>query len=332
MKKIVLLFSVLAFLFLVGCGKYDDKDIVRDLSKKVNNTKGYYLEGQMEIMSNDDIFKYDVTVSFEAKNQFRVSLKNVVNNHEQIILKNKDGVYVLTPSLNKSFKFQSEWPYNNSQVYLLQSIVKDMENDKERKFEDKDKYYILRTKVNYPNNRNLVSQVIYLDKKLNFKEVHVLDDNNNPQIKMKFDNVDMKATFDKNYFSLNENMKGNKQASGEKEVTSIADIIYPLYIPNNTHLASQDKVAKDKGEMIILTFDGESPFLLIEETVSYAEELEIIPTFGEPILLHDTIGALSDSSVNWISNGIEYYLVSSVLDPNELLEIAKSMGIIPVGK
>ena len=29
---------------------------------------------------------------------------------------------MVTPSLNKSFKFQSDWPYNNSQVYLINSI------------------------------------------------------------------------------------------------------------------------------------------------------------------------------------------------------------------
>ncbi len=332
MKKIFLVFSILSFFFLVGCGKYNDKDALRDLDKKVGNVKGYYLEGEMEITNNDDVYQYDINVSYENNNQYRVSLKNTANNHEQIILKNKDGVYVLTPSLNKSFKFQSEWPYNNSQVYLLQSLLNDIKEDKTRKFEEKDNYYVFTTKVNYPNNRKLLSQSIYLDKKLNFKEVHVLDENNNPQIKMKFNSVDMKATFDDKYFSLNENMSNNQVPNKDKEVTVIYDIIYPLYMPNNTHLSSQDKIAKDKGERVILTFDGDNPFMLIEETVSYEEEMQIIPTFGEPMLLNDTVGAVSDSSVNWISGGIEYYLVSSVLDQTELLEIAGSISVLPVVK
>lgn len=63
----------------------------------------------------------------------------MANNHEQIILRNKDGVYVVTPSLNKSFKFQSEWPYNNSQVYLLQSIVDDIKDDEGKKISGKGK-------------------------------------------------------------------------------------------------------------------------------------------------------------------------------------------------
>ena len=36
-------------------------------------------------------------------------------------------VRVLTPTLNKSFKFQSDWPYNNSQVYLLQTLLSDIQ-------------------------------------------------------------------------------------------------------------------------------------------------------------------------------------------------------------
>ena len=37
----------------------------------------------------------------------------------------------------------------------------------------------------------------------NIKEVQVLDDNNNLQIKMLFDKIDMKSTFKDNYFDLN---------------------------------------------------------------------------------------------------------------------------------
>ena len=43
------------------------------------------------------------------------------------------SITVVTPSLNKSFKFQSDWPYNNSQSYLLESIADDIKEDEESK-------------------------------------------------------------------------------------------------------------------------------------------------------------------------------------------------------
>lgn len=90
MKKICLFLCLL----LVGCGTYTVKDAQSDLKNKISNCKGYKLSGQMEIINHDDVYKYNVNVSYKKGDKFRVSLKNMTNNHEQVILKNDDGVYV----------------------------------------------------------------------------------------------------------------------------------------------------------------------------------------------------------------------------------------------
>ena len=119
----------------------------------------------------------------------------------------------------------------------------------------------------------------------------------------------------------------------DKNVSNmIDDIIYPLYIPTGTVLVSQEKVSKEDGERIILTFDGEKPFLLVEETSSVDEDFSVIPIFGEPDFLNDTVGAITDNSISWSSNGIDYYLVSDVMGRVELVEIANSISSIPVMK
>jgi len=93
MKKI--LFGIFfSLLFITGCGKNGESDIVKDFSKKIDKLKAYQIEGKLEIVNNDDVYNYDVVVSYKQKDFYKVSLKNVANNHEQIILKNKDGVYV----------------------------------------------------------------------------------------------------------------------------------------------------------------------------------------------------------------------------------------------
>ena len=286
----------------------------------------------MEIYNNEDIYTYDVTVSYKNDNFYRVSLKNTSNNHEQIILKNNDGVYVLTPSLNKSFKFESEWPYNNSQVYLLQSLINDINNDKSLSFEEKEDKYVFTTEVNYPNNRTLIKQNIYLDKKLNLKEVHVLNESGNAEIKMVYNKIDKSPTFNDNYFELNKNLEAVSDVDITKQVVSIDDVIFPMYIPENTALSSQDTIAKTNGERIILTFSGDKPFVLIEETVDIKDEFEIIPTIGEPTMLVDTVGLVSSNSVSWISGGMEYYIASDVLSNEEMVMVAKSISTIPVMK
>ena len=128
MKKIGLLLLLSVFL-ITGCAKDSEENILKKMSKDITNSKGYILTGKLEVVNNDDTYNYEVTSAYKKGDYYRISLKNTANDHEQIILKNDDGVYVLTPSLKKSFKFQSDWPYNNSQVYLLQSIINDIEND-----------------------------------------------------------------------------------------------------------------------------------------------------------------------------------------------------------
>ncbi len=338
MKKTKIIFTfllTLMVLFFTGCGKGGEDQVLSDLENKINKAKAYQVQGTLEISNNDDTYHYDVNASFKDPDLYRVSLRNQANNHEQIILKNKEAVYVLTPSLNKSFKFQSEWPYNNSQVYLLKSIVDDIKNDSNRDFVENDQGYIFTTAVNYPNNRKLVKQKVVLDKDLNFKEVSVLDEGDIPQMVMTFTSIDLNPTFSDTYFDLNEAMNTCvtcKDIEENKETSAIDDIIFPLYLPSGTKLTDQDKVEKTNGERVILTFEGEKPFLLVEETVDIPDELSIIPTYGEPYLLIDTVGALADNSVSWTSGGIDYYMVSDVMSQDELIEVARSVSAIPTMK
>ena len=120
MKKVLLV--LISCILLVGCGK-KESDVVADVETTINGLNNYHLVGDLTIANNEDKYNYTVDVTYLKGDYYRVSLVNKENSHEQIILKNEEGVYVVTPSLNKSFKFQSEWPTNSSQSYILVSIL-----------------------------------------------------------------------------------------------------------------------------------------------------------------------------------------------------------------
>ena len=332
MKK-KLLFLLVGGLFLLGgCGKATESDIIKDLTKKINNANSYYIEGTLEIVNN-------------------------VNNHEQIILRNSEGVYVVTPRINKSFKFQSDWPYNNSQVYLLSPLLEDITSDDNRVFEEVKDGYKLTVAANYPNNPKLVKQEILLDKNSNIKSVTVIDKDGNKQISMNYKKIDLNSKFKNSYFDLKEiidvkedntpsedntttenkntntnNNKEQKDSTKTEETSSIEDVIYPMYLPSNTHLSNKEKVTKESGERLILTFDGDNPFMLIEETIAKEKEHLIVPTYGDLELMASTVAIVNENSVNWIDNNIEYYVVSDKLSKQELLNIARSISVLPVSK
>ena len=352
MKKKMLFLLILGLLILSGCGKVSDKDIIKEFSKKVEGTDSYYIEGTLDIVNNEDIYTYNVKVSYAKKDNYKVELTNTVNNHQQIILRNSDGVYVVTPRINKSFKFQSDWPYNNSQVYLLNPILEDINGDDARFFEETSDGYKVTVNANYPNNPKLVKQEILFDKNANIKKVTVIDKDGNSQITMNFDKVDLNSKFNDNYFDLKEiidvkeenslednsagnNTNDNNESSTNtktEQTSSIEDVIYPMYLPVNTYLSNSEKVNKDNGERLILTFDGDNPFMLIEETLSYEKDHLIIPTYGELELMASTVAIVNENSVNWIDNNMEYYVVSDSLSKSELLDIARSISVLPVSK
>ncbi len=331
MKKLLLLFFFSIFLF-AGCGKYGEKDVIKDFSKKVDDAKSYYIDGTLEIVNNDNVYNYDVEVAYKEKNYYRVSLTNTSNNHTQVILKNDDGVYVVTPALNKSFKFQSDWPYSNSQIYLLESLVQDIKDDDDRIFKETKDGYSFMTAVNYPNNRNLIRQKINLSKKLKLKKVQVYNSDSVICMTMEYKKIDYSPTFKKNYFSLNTVMKTYSVEDTVEQTGVLEESIYPLMIPSGTRLTNEEKIDKGNGERIIMTFDGEKPFLLVEETANIENEFTVVPTYGEPYQLMDTLGVMTNNSLNWTTNGIEYYLVSDVLNQEELVEVAQSIGVVQTMK
>jgi len=345
MKKVLVL--IISILFMTsGCGKVTKESVAKDFTGDVNGSKSYKLKGSMEIVNNEETFVYSLETYYLKDDYYKVILVNQTNNHEQIILRNPDGVYVVTPSLNKSFKFQSEWPFNSSQSYILASLVNDVKNDKNYSMEETENNYVLKSSVNYPNNSELVSQKIFFDKKMNLESVEVYNKDNIVKIKVSFTSVDLKANLDKDDFVLEDlidedccaqnNCSDNKceendeqiqnEESNSESTSSLENIIYPLYIPSNTHLQSSEKIDTDSGERAILTFSGEKDFILIEETVVNNEEFEVIPVYGDPMLVTDSIAAISGNSISWTTNEMEYYIASNDLSQEEMVTIASSLN------
>ena len=321
MKRIVIVLMLIC-IFLTGCGKNGQSTVTKRIINNYKKSNGYKIEADLEVMNNDEVYNYYVESSYDKKfDYYKVVITNKSNDFEQIILKNDDGVFLLTPSMNKSFKFSSDWPYNNSQIYLYDRVIDDINGDSNKKYEFRNNKYIYNTKVSYSNNSKLTNQKIVFDNKYKIKQVDVYDKDNNICMKLTINKISFSPKFSKKYFHLSDDYKNKKT----KETMNIDDIIYPLFLPSGTKLVDEKKINKDNGQRVIMTYDGEKSFLLVEETLDVFNDLTIIPSSGEPFQLLDTIGVMSENSLNWISGNMEYYLVSEVMDKDELVEIAQSI-------
>lgn len=324
--------AMILVLAMTACGKKSKDDVVKDLNSKIEEISGYKAKADLTIKTGGKEQTYNIEILYKKPSYYKVSLANVEKGQSQIILRNDEGVFVLTPALNKSFKFQSDWPLDSSQVYLYESLVKDILLDKNATFTANDDTYEFETKTNYQNSTTLPTQKIVFNKKgLTPKLVQVLDADKNVTVEVKFSKLDVNAKIDDKAFDVSKNMK----AAQESEVPTLAQddnssfsVLYPSddSLPDGVELKSEEKVKSDDSKRFVLSYGGEKSFTLIQEAATVAETSTPIQAEGEPVDLGRTIGAMTAQSISWSVDGVDYLLASEDLSQEEMITIASSVG------
>ncbi|MGE6257927.1 LolA family protein [Heyndrickxia sporothermodurans] len=333
-KVWMLVVALSAILVLSACGSKSQEDVVGNLKEKVEDLKGYKAKAKMTLQMGNEPQTYDIEIWYNKPNFYRVHLKNDKKEQSQMILRNKEGVYVLTPALNKSYKFQSDWPKNSSQAYLFESLVKDILSDKDAKFTSTKDQYVFETKTRYQNNKMLPYQEITFNKRgLAPKTVKVMDTDRKTLVSVQFTKVDFNAKFDSNAFDTDKNLTSSKleiPANAKPEGNEFT-VKYPSAKIGDTTLLDEKEVNIENGKRVILTYSGKKSFTMIQEKAEILPTAAMIPTQikGEIVDLGFAIGSMTDNSISWTQDGVDYMIASNDLTENELLEVAQSVQVEP---
>ena len=339
-KGWIYLFAGLVFVMLLaGCGSKTKEEVIQELNKKTEELKGYKLDAKMTLTMGNEAQEYQIEVWHNKPELYRVHMKNAERDQSQMILRNKEGVYVLTPALNKSYKFQSEWPKNSSQPYLYESLVQDLLKDDNAKLTETDKHYVFETKTRYQYNKMLPLQEITFNKKdFTPVSVKVMDSDRNVKLAVEFSKAEFNAKFDTGSFDLNRNMTSAQMeapaSTVEKDANSELTVKIPTEEMAGTTLVDEQEIITSNGKRVILTYDGEKAFTLMQEHVEVLETSGMSPTAvkGDPVDLGFTIGALTDHSLIWTDGNVEYMIASKNLTKEEMVMLAKSVQNVSVEK
>ncbi|KIO60605.1 hypothetical protein B4064_3503 [Caldibacillus thermoamylovorans] len=339
-KGWIYLFAGLVFVMLLaGCGSKTKEEVIQELNKKTEELKGYKLDAKMTLTMGNEAQEYQIEVWHNKPELYRVHMKNAERDQSQMILRNKEGVYVLTPALNKSYKFQSEWPKNSSQPYLYESLVQDLLKDDNAKLTETDKHYVFETKTRYQYNKMLPLQEITFNKKdFTPVSVKVMDSDRNVKLAVEFSKAEFNAKFDNGSFDLNRNMTSAQMeapvSTVEKEANSELTVKIPTEEIAGTTLVDEQEVTTSNGKRVILTYEGDKAFTLMQEHVEVLETSSMSPTVvkGDPVDLGFTIGALTDNSLTWTDGNVEYMIASNNLTKEEMVMLAKSVQNVSVEK
>lgn len=208
---------------LAACGKKDAAAVVKDLNEVVGEMESYQGAGIMTLHTGDTPQQYKVEVWHQKPSYYRIALTNAKKDVTQIVLRNDEGVFVLTPSQNKSFRFQSNWPDNQGQVYLYETLIRSITGDTTRQFADEKESYVFDVAANY-NTHALVRQKIWLNKSdYAPKQVEVSDSNANVVVDVKFDSFKFGAEFGKDAFDMQRNMTAGTEGNSGTDTTNPAE-------------------------------------------------------------------------------------------------------------
>lgn len=343
-SRMLSLLLVVVAIILVGCGSPSKEDVMKKLSGKWDDSKGYEIQATMEIKTGAEPRKYDVEVWHTKPEFYRVHVTQEGSKESQMIVRNEDGVFVVTPSLGKTYKFQSDWPTQNSQAYLIGALADDIKADKEATMKEEDKTYIFETETRNNHKKVLPTQQIHIDKKtLLPKHVSVMDENNEEQIRIEFKQITLgterKAkdyAVELNHDGVEEDKEKETDTDTEADAESETDTdgeeetglktYYPTVEWMGVTLSNEEVIKKDDSARTFMTFGGEKEFTIIQERASRPQHQLPVSIEGDPVDLGFAVAAVTDKSIRWETDGISFFVASDTLTRDEMIEVALSMS------
>lgn len=325
-SRIFVLLLVAIMTLLAACGSPSKEDVMKKLSGKWNETKGYELQATMEIKTGSEPRVYDVTVWHTKPDFYKVNVSQAGSQDSQMIVRNEEGVFVITPSLGKTYKFQSDWPTQNSMPYLIGTLSDDIKADKNSTMQEKDKTYIFETASRNNHKKVLPTQQIHIDKKtLLPKYVSVMDENKEEKIRVTFNKITLGVEHKASDYAVDmEGQPVKKPQSTEDGQTGMMK-----YYPNldwEGTVVEEEMVVTENGVRSFMTFGGaDKEFVVVQEPAETPDNELPVSLEGDPVDLGFAVAALTANSIRWEQDGVAFFVASSTLTPDELIEVASSM-------
>ncbi len=327
MKKLI--YSILCglMLLLTSCNKADvKKDGIKVVTDYLASLDSYELNCDMTIHRANKDVKMEVVVDYLKPNYYKVSFNNK-SGHEQVIVKNDEGVFVLTPSLNKEFKFDSDWPMNSTHAYLLEGICNDIKADSTSTFNLDGDTIVIESKLS--NKTNTSSKIkFYFDSKAKKPvKASLLDDNNNEQILVEFNEFTPNKSLKKDLFNTkyimeeNSNQKENTEDKEENKPTVLT--ITAGFVCDGSVLSS----SKIEENSTILCYTGSSNYTIIVKKAEVYSKPVVMEEFKQVEYLECGLLLSNENYSRYFIDEIEVSIYSNTLTLDDILSIASDITL-----
>lgn len=343
MRKFVSVMAVVMIVALIvaACGKKkDEKAVVKGLEQALNKMESYEASGSMLLYTGLHPLEYEVEVWYKNPHYYRIALTNANKDVTQIVLRNDEGVFILTPHLNKSIRFQSDWPDEQGQVYLYQTLVQSILKDEERLFtiDDERASYVFDVVADYDNN-TFARQKIWLNEKTYAPElVEIVDEQKSVIVVVEFDHFAFGKAFEQDSFDRERNLTSwsltthpvfaSLDEESDEQAVANAGIIFPAYMPEGVVQTDVREFMLGDTPAVLIMYEGDYNYTLVESAPG-THEVSILPMDVVDVVdMQFTVGMLTGDEVKmlrWVYDGVDYRLSSGDLSKSEMINIAQSV-------
>ena len=306
---------------------------ISDKLENVNkNLSSYQLEAVMELNNGEEQRNFTVVVSYAKKEEndlFRVSLYDNTIKQEQIMLRNVEGVYVLTPTLNQVYQFKSGWPLNSAKPYIYQSLLEVFDGEyTTKKVNDG---IIVTSEPNYKNAPQYAKQEIKFTNDLTPLWVHVYNDKNEVLVNVTFTKVEKGVEFSEDYFNLSKNMEESRQNLSNTTGATFDDLPLMLNgVDMDVSVKDQTNANIDGEKVYIMSYDGEASFTVVQKIIESSEVMNVREIDGELIMLINGFASLDNDKVVYMYNGVECTIYGNNLSVANYIDIANGVEVVGV--
>lgn len=200
--------------------------------------------------------------------------------------------------------------------------------DKNVAMEETDDSYIFTAATRNNHKSIMPTQKVTVDKKtLLPKSVSILNEAEEEQMLITFKKIDLGVQHKEKEYAVEQFTKDEENVATEEKESADFQTYYPVLAWDNTTLVDEKRIEGEDGvERVILTFEGDKSFTLVQEPIEIGESATI-PVFqpGELLDMGFTIGAITDHSISFEKDGISFFIASNDLTQEEMIEVAASI-------
>jgi len=310
---------------VAACGTPNEKDMKSKLSSEAQslNTSNYQSTATMIVQMDNSSQTYHIETLYESPDVYAIKLGDSNKNINQIVVHNKNGMFIVSPQLQKVFRFNGNWAQNQGHIYLYDQILNQIVTGKDVKMTKNGKDYLFDMPVS-PANDVVVRETVELASgTLSPKQVILYDKNNKAVVTIAFNTFKTGMKFTEEDF--------NPQNLTQAVKTTIAETPQQFgYIEPDVSATALlgDKLSimdPSSNDSALLRYTGDKAFTLDEwrpmPGVSGLVNAQLLDMFGTPAVYSTGDHA---GSLMWIQNGVEFSITSSKMSMDDMQKVAEA--------